>query len=575
MKKFILFFLFFLNFAFAQNEVNYKNAVMKIFANGHEMNINALQDQSGAFIYLQANDSLMRNLVNYLGGIISWKENEKLITIDKEIKTARFKIGSNDLEYGDIKVCLLYPPIIFKDIPYIPLEALPGILQAKLNYNEETSIYYFDPLINKIELKEEPQINQLIISASASINFKYFILKEPSRFVIDIPNTILDIGQKEIIHEKFGKIYFDQYSLNPNIVRVVIPLGEDLEVEAASRVLLNQIVLNLKLPQSVTLGQNFSLQTITDLKAEKQAEFLIIKINASGPIQYEWHRLKEPDNRIFIDIPQAVLKIKENKITFDSPYIEEAATAQFQKDPPIVRIVLHLKEAVFFDIHPSAEKLNQIILKIKAEKIIPQETIYTGTGATSFPAKGKIICLDPGHGGSDSGALNPKFNLVEKVINLDLAQRLSKILSDAGYNVILTRDTDRDVTYPGSDNKVELGTRAKIANDLNADIFISLHCNSMYNISCQGSSTHWYLKKDYVLAKAVQNALTGKIKHKDCGLIRSKFYVLRKAKMPSILVETVYMSNPVEGNLLTQSNFRQKIAQGIFDGIKNYFNDNE
>lgn len=195
-----------------------------------------------------------------------------------------------------------------------------------------------------------------------------------------------------------------------------------------------------------------------------------------------------------------------------------------------------------------------------------------GTAITSgftASAKGTIV-LDPGHGGSDPGCCNRGLGVYEKDVTLDICRRLRDVLTAQGWTVVLTRDCDRDVTYAGSPDKMELQARADVANNCKADLFVSVHCNASVSSAHRGTSIHWYKPEDYELAQSLEHVLSGNCGFDHKGLIRNRFMVLRCANMPSVLVETAYLTNPTEGALLATPALRQAIAERLAGGLGSY-----
>ena len=169
------------------------------------------------------------------------------------------------------------------------------------------------------------------------------------------------------------------------------------------------------------------------------------------------------------------------------------------------------------------------------------------------------IYIDPGHGGKDPGAIGTT-GLEEKSVNLDIAVNVGKILSQHGIDAILTRR---------GDSKVELADRVKMANDNNADCFISIHINSASNSTATGTETFAFPNSvlGTKLAEAVQKALVNEINLADRGVKHKNFYVLKNTKMPAVLVEVAFINNPKEEKLLKDKNFLYKASIGISKGI--------
>lgn len=183
--------------------------------------------------------------------------------------------------------------------------------------------------------------------------------------------------------------------------------------------------------------------------------------------------------------------------------------------------------------------------------------------------KGKVIVVDPGHGGSDTGAIGPN-NILEKNVTLAIATDLRKLLTDGGAKVIMTRSSDRDVTNGEASDIEELQARVDIANQANADLFISIHADACDEMG-SGTTTYFYSGSDNTLAHLVQDSMVSQLKLYDRGSQPNDFYVLKNTNMPAILTEAAFISNPKEEKLLVNPNFDKKVASGIFNGIKKYF----
>ena len=179
-----------------------------------------------------------------------------------------------------------------------------------------------------------------------------------------------------------------------------------------------------------------------------------------------------------------------------------------------------------------------------------------------------VVMIDPGHGGKDSGAIGVN-NLREVDVILPIALQVSEILKNRGVTAQLTRDRDY---FVGLDERVQMSAQAK------ADIFVSIHANSIDNRpDVHGLETyHYNIGED--LANTVHNKIISvfntdlKIPLNDRRVRSARFLVLRKSNIPAILVETGYLSSPEEvvqlGKAQYQTNMAQAIAQGILEYIK-------
>lgn len=185
------------------------------------------------------------------------------------------------------------------------------------------------------------------------------------------------------------------------------------------------------------------------------------------------------------------------------------------------------------------------------------------------PLQGKVIVIDPGHGGSDTGAIGPQ-NVMEKNVTLAIGKELRNLLTSGGASVIMTRISDNDVAHAGAGDKEELAARVAIANKANADLFVSIHADA-FSALAGGTTTYTYGKKDDNVAPLVQANLVAQLKLYDRGVQQNDYYVLKNTQMPAILTEAAFISNPKEEKLLADRSFDKKVAVGIYNGIKQYF----
>lgn len=218
----------------------------------------------------------------------------------------------------------------------------------------------------------------------------------------------------------------------------------------------------------------------------------------------------------------------------------------------------------------------------------------------------KVIVIDPGHGGRDPGAVGRR-GLEEKTVTLDIARRVAELVEKKlGIEAVLTRTGDEFVS---------LKERADIANSKKADLFVSIHCNSTERQKSGGTETYFlsvaktdwaravearenavirfelpegardvasleyilwdmaqneFVNESSELAEYVHEELTARFAVEDRGLKQAEFYVLKGCFMPAILVEVAFVSNRKEEKLLRKKSFRQKAAEGVYEGIKEF-----
>lgn len=182
---------------------------------------------------------------------------------------------------------------------------------------------------------------------------------------------------------------------------------------------------------------------------------------------------------------------------------------------------------------------------------------------------GKVIYIDPGHGGIDPGATYK--DIYEKDINLSIALKLKKELENNGAIVYLTRYDDIDLSISTNNHKKsDLNNRVRAINNSNADLFISIHLNS-YGTSWYGVQIFYddNNSNNEVLAsimdKNIRN-LNGNRTYKN----KNDLYLLKNIKIPGILVEVGFLSNENERYLLTNSKYQERVSKSLCNGIKEY-----
>lgn len=208
------------------------------------------------------------------------------------------------------------------------------------------------------------------------------------------------------------------------------------------------------------------------------------------------------------------------------------------------------------------------------------ELVPKGQGRTVNPDDGfrepVLIYIDPGHGGSESGAVSAGVR--EKDLNLQVARRVDSMLRARGYRTVMSRN---------SDTQVSLSQRAQEANRLEADIFVSIHFNAFQG-TAQGIETYLYnqagntnnphansadrINNSRALANNIHSNVLRHSGAVDRNVRTANFHVIRETHMPAVLLELGYMDHPAERARVVQASYQQRLAQGVVDGIDAYYN---
>ncbi len=509
----------------------------------------------------------------------------KVLTCDlggekRTLKPGQARVTSSKPLQGPERPDLVFPLQDLDGQAWVSLEAVESLFDVRLTYWDEVKRdksaprggerdVWIEPVVRVVRLDGTGKKPRLVVECTEAVTYKTFTLKNPDRYVIDIYGAVLDTPSLTLNHPDLGNIRLGQFELGPARSRIVIPTQVGVVVQAPKTGKGDSLVFQLALPQLQAPAQHFQTERITAVNLESITGGQRLVLKASGPIQYEWQRL--PDGRFVLDIAQAVLAGPKEEMEVKSDFVNDIRVSQFQTDPsPVVRFVVGMHKPAEVRIK-QGEDDGTLEMEIFDRPVDPRMTMNKGYGTTAFPAVGGgVICIDPGHGGSDPGAINRGLNLNEATVTLDICKRLAAILKKGGWNVVMTRTTDKDVSYWGSSAKEELGARVKIANDMKADLFVSVHCNASASQSSNGTSLHYYKRSDYTLAGELHPNVLGSTGRLNRGIQANRFYVLAHSDMPAVLVETAFLTNPTEGSLLADANYRQKIAEGIAAGLRRY-----
>jgi N-acetylmuramoyl-L-alanine amidase len=269
--------------------------------------------------------------------------------------------------------------------------------------------------------------------------------------------------------------------------------------------------------------------------------------------RYQAQALTNPE-RVFIDIFNAVLKIS-GPVNINDGLVKAVRLGQFK--PDVVRIVADLERAANFGVFTlskdSSRPFRLVLDLLRTNAAEPAPII-------AEPKPAKLVAIDPGHGGTDPGAIGV-HGVQEKHVTLAISLELGSMLQKQGYHVAYTRT--RDVT-------VTLAQRAKQIDQLKPALAVSVHCNSFWLSAANGIETFYHGKKPAgkPLAEKIQARLIESFKWSNRGVKRGNFYILREPLLQEIVLPEVgFLSNPREGAAMAKKENQVKAAQAILAGI--------
>lgn len=272
--------------------------------------------------------------------------------------------------------------------------------------------------------------------------------------------------------------------------------------------------------------------------------------------------------RLVIDLPGIVLGDPTQRQGISS-YVREVRIGQFAAK--VTRIVVELSadytmrptEVLVRSLAPNRWFVQLPKFQAQSEYPLPSQPIAIAVPPPKpYPKNRLIIVVDPGHGGQDPGAIGIG-GLQEKRIVIAIALQVAKLLERQGVRAILTRSDDRFVSLKG---------RVDIAENANANGFVSIHANSvgLGRLQVNGLETYYY-DSGYSLARTIHKSILRRVNVLDRGVRRARFYVLRKTTMPATLVEVGYVTGSSDSKKLANPSYRRKMAEAIANGILEYF----
>lgn len=295
------------------------------------------------------------------------------------------------------------------------------------------------------------------------------------------------------------------------------------------------------LPEFADRPGAFHVQTVA---YDDQGHAGRITIQASQRVTYALHQFVYPD-RLAIDITGGVYLARRHDIEVDSEAVRNIVISQFQLKPNLTRVLVHLNRKMPYS----------------AAVADAGRTLVVTLGSPGRRlARGSAVIIDPGHGGADGGAVGPSG-----LREADAALAISRLVRDAlvgqGLPVAMTR-TD--------DSTVPLEERPDLAQRNGGLVFVSIHANASRSAGAAGTETYYKTPESQALARVVQSEVAQALGEPDRGVRTADFYVLVNTPMPSVLVETAFITNPSEEAMLRDPAIQRRIADAVARAIEKY-----
>ena len=564
--------------------------------------------------------------IEFLKSSLRKDDNQKIDDLKKIIELG--KKLNKDVRPDEKKLAVLNKSI--KVINNKNIESAQTSSNNKQNKEKQSNLLYS---IKNVTTSN----NSIIVDFNVDIkedDIKFFELK-PSplyRDVFDIKGYFKDALATKLAIQGVEQITIGQFQ--PDVLRIVI--SGDVNPETSYKITKRQLIIDVNSKQSTKKDEqikeiskqkieaNSNIQEMVDLKnsirsISSSGDKITIQFNKKiSQKDLKYSTLKQNGNFEYIfDINGKYSYIEPTKLNLNS--IDKVITTEnknsvrirlINKNNPKIKYVLKSNEITIEVLETQTQKVE--IAKNgsepKSKTTVPTKVIKEVQNTTPKNAINKTIVIDAGHGGDDVGAVGPNKQY-EKIINLEVTRYLENILKQRGYKVYLTRSTDKFI---------KVMDRTILANEKNADLFISIHTNSMPKEKASStsgietfflsparserakkvaalenkddiremseSSKNVFLESlnrpritaSHKFAIDVQSGLlqAARTKYKDVrdtGVKEGPFWVLVGAQMPSILIELGFISHPVESKRLYEKDYQQRLANGIANGIDSYF----
>ncbi|MDR3275213.1 MAG: N-acetylmuramoyl-L-alanine amidase [Endomicrobium sp.] len=503
---------------------------------------------------------------------LEWQPVSSKVTMHLNNRKIDIKAGSMEVTFGGKAKKMSLPPRLIKNNIYIPSEILTSkefseIAKANTSWNPSSSVLNITHYLNisAVRYFTRPESTQVLIELEEPLS--YMVLKTSASVVVKILR---------------GKVQHDCINANNGVIKSIVC---DMQGRSAL------IAINLT----------------------QKPEFVKVS-NLSKP------------NRISVDIMHSKnIDISNSKETViskpEGEYALNDSVQEFDLTPPEQYGQAQISEFISF---VEKDTDNKDLEKIPVTKFENKNIIDVSSAITDDPAmtsgiipkrqnqkkhnkRKKIIVLDAGHGGKDPGAVGPN-GTKEKDINLEIVYELKKIFdNDNNYEIILTR---KDDTF------IPLAERTNIANEHNADLFISIHCNANFDRSINGFEIYFLSEKatdseaaatavlensvlklegkpskkrtllenmlrsmvinEYIndsseLGGFIASQIPSRVKIPNNGVKQASFYVLRGTQMPAVFIESAFISNYAQEAKFRSKKFRTAIADSIYEGIAKYY----
>ena len=424
--------------------------------------------------------------------------------------------------------------------------ALRPLLEAigcEVDWDAEAQILSLASRVESVTVRADPRGCEVAILTTLPVEGNLASIPDPERWYVDLEGATVKLDRESnwVSAGHVRRVRWAQFQDDPPIARIVADLQDEAKVVWRPR--------KDRRGGSIIVGRvdgdepiiDRPLPEITGLTAVTPNERITrLRVSMTDPVAIEYAVKRQPP-RVVIEFPDAALKTEAGVAPVAGPFV---ASAELTGAPGQAgaRLTLEMRQLIQFEVRQYDDPAVVDII-FKRERL-----------------RDKRVMIDPGHGDQDPGAV--AGDLKEKEVNLDVGLRTAARLIEMGAQVRMTRDTDVFV---------DLFERPRMAEEIGADMFVSIHCNAMPTPNTGwGTETFYYTARSMCLGQIMQAALVDALGRRDRGLKRARFVVVREATMPAVLVELMFLNHDEEHALMELPETRQSAAEAICEGLRQY-----
>jgi len=445
----------------------------------------------------------------------------------------------------------------------LPAKALGSLLGCAVRWDQASRTLYLHPWIRKFALEELSDRYRLTVSADAPITYRMGELASPPRLFLDLLNMDLSqIPSAYAVENSYLKgARISQNSLAPqppgDVARVVVEMTERRQWRIGESDDKCKLWVDFPLPDADRLPPDVPPVIITGVTFERTSSRVAqLKLATYGRPACTALAMYDPAEVVF-DIANAQNQLSPDTVEIADRVVRSVSVAPARRNPGAQRVTIRLHQPIGHS------------LQVEPDGI----TVLLG----QFDLAELRVVVDAGHGGHDTGAVG-RAGVEERAVNLDTARRVYQKLIEMGVNACMTRTDESSVRpwTPGNreEQREDLLSRCSVANEIMADLFVSIHANATTGNPRERRGTETYYRKDDSLefARVMQREVAAQTGLPDGGVIRhpKSIIVISYTDMPAVLVEVAYLSHPSDEALLATDEFRERAAQGIVNGVRRY-----